>query len=242
VSDATADMERRADELWASVRDSPLWFVYVTELLQLSGAIVEAIDAAVRLVPEPPPGKGLITVNHEVHRLLMQALSASARVRALCCDRMKNSKESRLQYEVRRRRAAWLRGFLEGIDLAPLRDAQVRNTLEHFDEYVDRLGEDAYSGKLSLPALVPVDMVLSERNLLEQFSVAQGRPATYWVRVYISGEFRFINCGREVDIAALRATSVGVRDRLTSVLSGSADEDGSAIIVLTAQSFRRRGP
>ena len=232
-----SDIERRAEKLWASILASSLSSIYLAELRQLSSTTVEAIDAAIGHLTEPPPGKALITINHEVHRLLVQAVTASARVRALCWDRGRGQKESPLQYEVRRRRAAWLRTFLEGVDLAPLSDAQVRHTLEHFDEYVDQLGVTGASGRLPLPALVPVDMVLSERHLLEQFSVGQGPPATYWVRVYISGESRFINCGHEVDIAALRATGAAIRDRMTAALGPGVGEDGSFMLVLTPQSF-----
>lgn len=232
-----SEIERQAKELWASILASPLSSIYLVELRQLSSTTVEAIDAALGHFTEPPPGKALITVNHEVHRLLVQAITASARARALCCDRGRGRKESPLQYEIRCRRAAWLRTFLEGVDLAPLIDTQVRHTLEHFDEYVDRLGVAGSSGQLPLPALVPVDMVLSERHLLEQFSVGQGQPATYWVRVYISGESRFINCGHEVDIAALRATGAAIRDRVTAALGKGVEEDGAFMLVLTAQSF-----
>lgn len=239
MSKATAELNRQADAAWASIRESPMVSVYVIELYQLAVDIVDGIDAALALVPTPEPGSGFITVNHDVNRRLMQALGAAARARALCLERAKGWKQSPLEYKVHLRRAAWLRDLLEGIDLEPLEDAQVRNTLEHFDEYVDQAAIGAYSGEISMPALVPVDMVLSDRHLLRQFAVGGEEPTTYWVRVYISGEHRFINCGHEVDIAALRVTAVGIRDRLGEVLGERVEQEGSAILVLTAHSFSR---
>lgn len=234
---ATQQLNRSADEAWASIRDSPLARVYLVEAYRLATDLAIGIDAALALLPAPVPGSGFITVNHEVHRNLLQALGAASRLRGLCLDRGKSAKQSPLEHKVHLRRAGWLREILSGIDLEPLRDTQVRHTLEHFDEYVDRAALQASSGTISMPALLPIDMALSTRDLLKQLAVGGEAPTMYFVRVYISDEFRFINCGHEVDVRALRRSAAQISDRLGPLLGQEVEEEGSSIVVLTPDSF-----
>ncbi len=235
---ATALLNDRANAAWDAIRRSPVAGVYLTELHRLATDIVVSLEAALAAVPVPQPGSGLITVNHEVHRHILNALGAGARLKGLCFDRSKGYKQTDLEHKILLRRAAWVRELLVGIDLAPLKEAQVRNTLEHFDEYVDRLALEAYEGDISMPALVPVDMALSSRNLLSQFAIGNEEPTMYWVRIYISDEKCFINCGHEVRVEPLRLTAGSIRDRLGPLLGNAAEHDGSSMLVLTERSFK----
>lgn len=127
--------------------------------------------------------------------------------------------------------------MLNGIDLEPLRDAQVRNTLEHFDEYVDRTALKASSGDIALPALMPLDFVLSTRDLLKQFDVGGGSPNVYPLRVFVTDESRFINCEQEVDVGTLRVCASQIVERVGPLLGEQARQEGSPMLVLLEGSF-----
>jgi len=230
---------RAADEAWGRIVTSPIATVYLREVYLLAVEVVEEIDGALALLPEvASPGVGTLTVNHDVHRKLMRALGAAGRTRALCFGRGHGSNQTALEHKVQNRRAAWLTRVLDGIDLGPFEEAQVRNTLEHFDEYLDRTSVEAQSGAIQMPALIPVDMSVSNRRLLEQFEIGGRKPTCYFVRAYIGDEGIFVNCGHEVDIGPLREAAVEVRDRLAGIVGVQADDDGgSPVVVLTEASF-----
>lgn len=238
MSNSTGDLNRQAEQAWAAIRASPMAGVYLVELFELAAQVVAAVDTAMPLVPTPDPEHEFIVVNHEIHRKLLGALAAAARIRALFAERGSNSKQTPLEHKVSVRRAAWLRQeVLADIDLGVLEDAQVRNTIEHFDEYIDRAALQAFGGEIPLPALIPVDMALSARNVLNQFAVHGHEPTIYWVRVYVSGEHRFINCGHEIDIDALRSVAAAIKERIAPLLGEQAQQEGSSIVVLTSSSF-----
>jgi hypothetical protein len=236
MSKSTADLNWQGEQAWSAIKSDRR--VYLVELFELAAHVVAAVDTAMALLPTRGPEHEFMFVNHEIHRMLLDALGAAARIRALCVERGSSSKQTQLEYKVSVRRAAWLRQeVLEDIDLSVLEDAQVRNTIEHFDEYVDRAALQAYGGEIPLPALIPVDMALTSRNVLSRFAIRGHQPTIYWVRVYVSGERRFINCGHEIDIDAVRSVVVAVKERLTPLLGEQAEREGSRMVLLTASSF-----
>jgi hypothetical protein len=71
--------------------------------------------------------------------MLINAVTDTARIRSLLAPRDRGS-DSAVTFELRTRRAAWLRKeVLQGIRLDVVLGASVRNTLEHFDEYIGDL-------------------------------------------------------------------------------------------------------
>jgi hypothetical protein len=233
----TTQLNRQADEAWAQILRSPIASVYLREVYQLANEIVEEIESAQVLMGQPPgPGVGTIVVDHDLNRKLMRAMGAAARLRALCVQRGRG-RQPELQYKIHLRRSAWITDLLTGIDLDPLGSAHVRNTIEHFDEYLDATALDAASGSMTMPAFLPVDLALSNRMLLNQFGLGGKSPNVYFLRAYIGGEEVFINCGHEMDIAAARNCSELVRTRISEILGSQLDAEGSPMVVLTSESF-----
>lgn len=109
-------------------------------------------------------------------------------------------------------------------------------TLEHFDEYIDATDIRCYQRQISLPALLPLDFSMGHRRSLEQFQDEKG--STYSVRVYLSDERVFVNCGREINIGQIYEECCAIRDRLWPLVPhDEGGEQGSYIIVLTPESF-----
>jgi hypothetical protein len=167
VSKSTTALNAQADHAWDAIRLSPLAGVYLTEVYASSSAVVASIDAADSLLSAQDLRPGSILVNHDVNRHFLNAIGAAARLRALLFERDKNRHQQPLEHKIQQRRAGWLKTILAGVDLDVLKAVGVRHTIEHFDEYIDRLALRAYDGDLPLPAIIPVDFVLGSRDLFK---------------------------------------------------------------------------
>jgi len=184
-------------------------------------------------------GEGYIRVDHALHGRIQSVLLAAARTRALVRSRLR--KGSRGQQEILVRRTATLQKLLGGIDLSPILDGAARNSIEHFDEYLDAAAIQSCRGVITRPTLFAVDMVLSTRRLLDQFQVGGARPTSYFIRAYIADERVFSNCGRELRLELLRECCSAIRERVEPLLPDFAREhQGASMLVVTASSFNAR--
>jgi hypothetical protein len=226
------------DRMWQAIQRSPFVGVYISELYWL-GRQVEADTTRIFDDTPPParPGDGYIRVDHALHGRILGVLLAAARIRALL--RPRDRGDSRAQREVLARRTAALRQVLDGVDLSPVLDGAARNSIEHFDEYVDEAAIKSYRGAIPRPTLFAVDMVLNTRSVLERFDVRGERPTIYFIRAYVADERVFSNCGRELRMDPLRECCSMIRHRVEPLLPDFAREErGGSMLVVTADSFR----
>ncbi|MBW3668209.1 MAG: hypothetical protein KY443_03255 [Actinobacteria bacterium] len=244
MSRATDAENAEAAEAWVDIARSPFCSVYLHEMYWLAVEVVEGCEATFDAVALPVDrGKAFITVDQSVHRRLHNVLGAAARLRALLLPRQKNPKQTDGEARVQRFRARWLQDdMLGGIALEPVLDADVRHSIEHFDEYVDRVALRARAGEFDLPILVPLDVCLTYRDQMKVFTL-NGRPApTYLIRCYVASERRYINCGVETALEPLAAACRAIRDRLSQHVPVDETGRGSPMLVITAQSFGAATP
>lgn len=222
------------DQLWALIQRSPFMGVYIGELYWLAKQVDEDCSAIFsESEPQASPGRSYIRVDHALHARILNVLGAAARIRALV--RTRDRSGSRGQKEVLFRRTAALQHLLSGIDLAPVLDGAARNSIEHFDQYLDTTAIKSAKGVIPRPTLFAVDMVLSTRGLLEGFDVGGEHPR---IRAYIADERLFSNCGRELKLEPLRDCCTAIRDRVEPLLPDFAREDrGASVLVVTSTTF-----
>ena len=234
-----SDSQQLADssQPWESIRRSPFLNVYVTEVFWLATLAAETVEQVIDEVGPPErSGSGFIRVDHAVHGRILTALLYAARLRAMICER--NRSGNRSQQAVLNGRVATLREMLSGIDIEPVLDASVRNSLEHFDEYIDDTAIDSSQGKIARPSLFPLDMLLSSRSVLDQFDVAGVKPTIRHIRVYFADEHVFHNCGRETNLGRVGEACAAIRDRLARALSEDQQANrGARMLVITDRSF-----
>jgi hypothetical protein len=228
------------DALWLGIRKSPIADLYLAELHGIADAVVQRTETVFeRARTTSEGGAGYLQVDHEVSGMLEDAVTDAARVRSLVVARRRDGSESAVTFELRKRRAAWLREqVLQGVRLEVVLGANVRNTLEHFDEYIDNLARQAAKKEITPPIIVPVDFLVSHRRTLDILLQGRGgvvRP----LRGYYADERLFVNAGREVDVGALNAECRAIRDRVAQHLPRGILEEpgGSAMYVLTETSF-----
>jgi hypothetical protein len=233
----------RWDTLWLGIQNSPIAGLYLSELHVIADAVVRDTETVFERARISEGDSGYIQIDHELSGMLVDAVTNAARIASLLVARPRDGSETAVTYELRRRRAAWLQEeILQGIQLDVVLGKEVRNTLEHFDEYVDKLARQAVKKQIATPILAPVDFLVSHQRAFDPLLQRSGgilRP----LRGYYADERLFVNAGREVNVDALNAECGAIRDRVAEYLPPGVLEEpgGSSMYVLTETSFEVRG-
>lgn len=199
-----------------NIEGTKLYVIYLHELWWLSHAIMTKTDRLFAQTRVPDNGY-VLQVDPELHSLIASVLSDAANLKKLIVTpSARLDRESGRQSRLRRARAATLKRLLEGIDLAELLDQKVRNTLEHFDEYLDEANIEVSEARHP-PGAMAYNVVLSHWEAC--------RPRVYPIRVYISSERKFYNMKWSVDLGAMNVEASAIVQRLRT-LPGFSDKDG----------------
>jgi len=203
-----------------------LFTVYFHELGFLAEEIrknCEAIFAATS-VPAGPPYT--IVVSDDVHAKINAALSAAVRIRNLLgTGRPRGPNESQRAYKVRLERCATLRQAVEGIQLEEMLRSAVRNSVEHFDGYLDKeIGRLSHQRATTWAAAF--NMTFSHWEAM----TPRPRP----IRLYVSSNRRFYNFDASVSLDLLYEEACALRERLVERGLFPADGAGGLLIPLPA--------
>jgi hypothetical protein len=188
------------------------------------------------------PGGSYIKVDHALLQRLYGVLGGAAKMSALISERHRQKNQSQIQHETLIRRARWLKSLLTGLGLSGVTSTKVRNTVEHFDEYLDDTSRKCSNGTIALPAVLPTDMAFGHRDLMPQLLTGTkfSGATVYSLRVYIADERVFINCDTEINIGQLRDECAAIEARLKPLLpdfAAGSDRQGSSMFVVTRESF-----
>jgi hypothetical protein len=203
--------------------DTKLFSLYIHELWWLANGIKQKTDRLFDETKVPDEGN-LIQVSPELHSLIASVLSDAANLKKLLVTPSgRLNGESGRQFRLRRGRTQALTKMLEGIVLKELLNAKVRNTLEHFDEYLDEANLAVTEAKTPPSPMAAYNMVLSRWEVFN--------PRVYPIRVYIAEERKFYNMKWSVDLGEMNQESNAVIDRLTQFM-GAAAKDGPGGLML----------
>lgn len=175
--------------------DKHLLGLYGQELWYLAVSIKDKCEEIFEKAPVPEKD-GYITVDPEVHTLISSVLSHSANIKKLLkTPTQKQRNESTAAYNLRQHRAKELAEVFKDISLSEIMNAKVRNTLEHFDEYLDQSIVQLSDSKKRKSPWAAYNMVLSKKDIFN--------PHAFPVRVYISEERKFYNMKWSIDIGLI---------------------------------------
>lgn len=157
----------------------------------------------------PPPAERNFVIVPNVHSLIGHALTAAANVKKLLDDErpMNPRNESVEGYEFRKARAAMLKAELEGVSLTEMLEVRVRNSLEHFDEYLDE--ENIRLNKQSTPSIASYNVGFSH---LDNMVFKEG-PILH-IRSYETTSRRFFHLRGSIDLGKVHDEAVAVLGRL----------------------------
>lgn len=194
--------------------------MYVLELWSLADNVrdqCEKVFAATELLPN----ETFLRVSKEVHGLIAALLSNAANIKKLVSTEklQQNKGETKACFQRRQQRVRVLSELLNGIALDELLKSKIRNTLEHFDEYLDQADELLTVTGHPTATLAMSNMVLSHWEHLAGEKI-------FPIRVYIASEKRFYNMKWSIDLGKLHAESQMVVDRLknhpeTNLITGA---------------------
>lgn len=193
----------------SSVKPSLLAQAYILELWLLADNIKNQCEKIFELT-ETKPGETFLRVSKDVHGLILVILSNAANIKKLVFTSSKKlDKETNIRFQIRMRRAKMLRDLLDGIKLEEILNSKIRNTLEHFDEYLDEADELLSIKGHPTATLALTNMVLSHWQHLADQEI-------FPIRIYIASEKKFYNMKWSIDVGKVYAESVALVEHLKS--------------------------
>lgn len=215
---------------WSLVADSgPFAQIHVDELYRLARRVDELLVGVTSRWELPQDGASFCRIDHDFNEQILRVLQYAGRIRALLDGggRSFSGWKKRLLHD----RISWLLDLLgEEVDVQPILDAAARNSVEHFDEYVDDMAVAYVNGSADAPALYPCDFVLSSRNMLDR--LAQG--VTYPLRCYFIDEAVFSNCGKELRLRPVHEACTGIRRVLERRFPGMEEQFAGGMMYVTS--------
>lgn len=194
--------------------------LYYHELWSLANAVVkrcEEVFAGAYLVE----GEHGIQCDPEVHAKIASALSSAANIKKLILiPGSRSNGENGERFKLRKERAKELNDFLADLGVSELLNHKIRNTLEHFDEYLDEANCDLT--KKSQEAIVGYNLVISHWSVTD--------PKIYPIRIYVSSERKFYNMKWCVDLGLMHSEAQSIVDKLRGIPAFSSCEPGGVIM------------
>jgi hypothetical protein len=166
----------------------------------------------------------VLQVAPEMHSIISSILSDAANIKKISITAgAKLNGENSERHKLRLSRAAAVSDFLKGIDIVEMFKVKVRNTLEHFDEYLDESNIELTKRPAGTRAAY---------NLIISHWEATA-PRLYPIRLYVSSERKFYNMKWVVDIGliAVEANSILKKFAAEDIL-GDLDEPGGLMIAV----------
>lgn len=180
-------------------KSSALTYIIFRELIFLTANITSKAEKIFSETTTSSPVGGWMKVDHEVHALISSLISDAACLKKLIStpkERKRN--ESASAYRFRMKRRAYFETALKGIDVSEIVNSKVRNSLEHFDEYLDKANafltiDNGENYKFALYNIICSGWGVF--NFDESF-----RGEKYPIRIYVAPERRFYNFDYSIDI------------------------------------------
>ncbi len=190
-----------------SIIDYKLFAIYIHELFRLADEIKNNCEKIFNDT-KVHEDKKMIQVSPKVHSNIIYVLINAANLKKLVFTHSDKSKnESKQLYEFRIERSRILRELLDGIEITEIRNNRVRNTLEHFDEYIDKENIKFKNTEGTLRAAY--NMTLTEWDIFN--------PRLYPIRLYIANERKFYNMGFSIDIGKIYEEAEAIIERLNNL-------------------------
>lgn len=198
--------------------------VYIHELYSLCEAIVRETDEifSEAVIPEKYES---IQVSPVLHSRINSVLLYSANIKKLIkTPKTRRNNESKKRFELRQQRNEIFDDLLKNIEINEIFNSKVRNTLEHFEEHLDKLNlklsepnskiKNEYSGAV-------YNIAFSDWKALKY--------DVYPIRLYIVKEQKFYNFEWSIDIGKIAKEAKEIKNRLEQI-KDFKDKDSGGLI------------
>ncbi|EMO7232564.1 MAG: hypothetical protein E6989_12140 [Citrobacter freundii] len=206
-----------------SFDDLRLNFIYLHELWWLTESIKRRCEELFRETPLPDQGY-YFKIEYHIHSLINDILSDAANLKKLITiPTQKTRSESPKQFQVHVERSKFLQAKIKGIEITELKSVKVRNTLQHFDEYLDEANIEASEGKLKSHQMAVYNFVMSHWEAVN--------PRPYPIRLYICAEKTYYNMKASVNIGKIYTEAVRINEVIRSEINRDSDSDPGGFMI-----------
>ncbi|HFN3767952.1 hypothetical protein [Enterobacter hormaechei] len=181
-------------------------FIYLHELWVLTESIKKRCE---KLFEETPlPDKGFyFKIDYTIHALINDILSDAANVKKLITvPTQKTRSESHEQFLVHVERSKFLQEIVKGIEISELKSVKLRNSLQHFDEYLDEVNIEASKGKIKHHPVAVYNFIMSHWEAIS--------PRPYPIRLYICAEKTYYNMKASVNINKIYVEACKIKNAI----------------------------
>lgn len=201
----------------ATFLDSSFFHVYFHELWGLAESISNKCDEVFSTCPVPKDG-GYIKVDPALHRTIASLLAEAANLKKmLTVPEKAGFRETAEQFAFRAQRTKALNEALAHPPLAEVSRVEARNSVEHFDQYLDRASLSLKPSESSESGMALYNMVLSSWSVFDKKS--------FPLKVYVADERKYFNLELVADLDALARECADLIARIRAI-GAFKDNDG----------------
>lgn len=198
-------------------------FIYMHELWWLTESIKRRCEELFRETPLPDEGY-YFKMEYRIHSLINDILSDAANLKKLITiPTRKTQSESPKQFEVHVERSKFLQGIIKGLEISELKSVKVRNTLQHFDEYLDEANIEASEGKLKAHQMAVYNFVMSHWEAIN--------PRPYPIRLYICAEKTYYNMKASVNLEKIYVEASRINEVMRSEIKRESDSEPGGFMI-----------
>jgi hypothetical protein len=192
--------------------------VYYHRLYALASAVVEQSDGLFAATAEAEQQEHYRSAAPRLHAQIDAILINAANIRKMVKTSSRRRRDEPPSiFRFRLRRASAFAKLLEGLDLSETLNTTARNSVEHFEEYLDREIATALGAKKRKAVFAGYNMVVHELDMFP-------------LRIYAAAERKYYNMSASIDIAKLRSESESILARLKdSGVLGRSESAGALI-------------
>lgn len=196
---------------------SSFFHVYFYELWGLAESISKKCDEVFSICPVPEEG-GYIKIDPGLHGTIASLLAEAANLKKmLAVPEKAGFKETAEQFAFRVERTKTLNEALANPPLAEVSRVEARNSVEHFDQYLDRASLSLQLSESSESGMALYNMVLSSWTVFDK--------KLFPLKVYVADERKYFNLELVADLDALEKECTDLITRIRAV-GAFKDNDG----------------
>jgi len=171
-----------------------------------------------------PVKDGYIKVDPLIHSLIASLLAEAANVKKLLTVPTKPSfKETKDQFNFRVERTKLLNEALQSPPVVELSNVEARNSVEHFDQYLDRASLSFTAPSRADPGFALYNMVLSSWKVFDK--------KAFPLKLYIADERKYFNLEWVADLNALHAECSDLITRIRGIPAFGKHEGPGGLMV-----------
>lgn len=198
-------------------------FIYLHELWWLTESIKSRCEELFRETPLPENGY-YFQIKYHVHSLINDILSDAANIKKLITiPTQKTRGESPKQFQIHVERSKFLQDKIKSVEISELKSIKVRNTLQHFDEYLDEVNLEESEGKLRSHQIAVYNFVMSHWEAIN--------PRPYPIRLYICAEKTYYNMKASVNLGKIYIEASHINEVIRGEIRKDNDSDPGGFMI-----------